>query len=111
MYLRSFDNELPDLAADLEGQVGVDLVAKIDSVRGRIRATFASVPDASVSKFVLSMKGGDKGLAVNAADLCRVTARAKIGMRGHNGCRAILRPNVVPTGCKKKARKGKRSRR
>lgn len=110
VYLRSSDNELPDLVADLDGQVGVDLVAKIDSIRGRIRATFASVPDAPVSKFVLSMQGGEKGLAVNAANLCRVTARAKIGIRGHNGRRAVLRPKAVPVNCRKPARKGSRAR-
>ena len=32
-----------------------------------IRTTFESVPDAPVTKFVLEMKGGKKGLLVNSS--------------------------------------------
>jgi hypothetical protein len=110
VYLRSSDDRLPNLVADLDGQVRIDLVARIDSLKGRIRTVFASVPDAPVSKFVLTMRGGKKGLAQNSRNLCARAAFARIGMRAHNGRRASLAPKVAPAGCRK-ARKSGRGRR
>src|SRR5207253_4930567 len=40
VYLRSSNNELPDLVADLRGQIRVALVGRIDSLNGGIRTTF-----------------------------------------------------------------------
>ena len=54
-----------------DGQIDVDLVGRIDSVNGGIRNTFESVPDAPVSKFVLTMQGGKKGLLENSRNLCK----------------------------------------
>jgi hypothetical protein len=86
VYLRSSDNELPDLVADLNGQIEIELAGRIDSVKGGgIRTTFASVPDAPVSKFILTMKGGRKGLLVNSTDLCDGVHRASAKFDGHNG--------------------------
>lgn len=101
VYLRSSVHKLPDLVAKLNGQVGVDLVAEIDSLGGRIRTTFASVPDAPVSRFVLTMQGGKKGLAQNSRNLCRSAARAQIDMQAQNGRRATVKPMVIPVRCKK----------
>jgi hypothetical protein len=70
VYLRSSDNKLPDLIADLNGQIHVVLHGRTDSIRGGIRNTFESVPDAPASKFVLSLKGGKRGLLVNSRDIC-----------------------------------------
>ncbi len=70
VYLRSSDNVLPDLVAALHGQVDVELVGRTDSVRGRIRNTFDVVPDVPVSKFVLTLRGGPKGLLVNSRNQC-----------------------------------------
>jgi hypothetical protein len=85
VYLRSSSNPLPDLVAALHGQIDIDLAGRIDSVRGGIRNTFNAVPDAPVSKFVLTMKGGKKGLLVNSRDICRSTNRATVRMNGQNG--------------------------
>src|SRR5262249_34906601 len=62
VYLRSSNHQLPDLVADLRGQIDIVLVGRIDSFKGGIRANFESVPDVPVSKFVLKMAGGKKGL-------------------------------------------------
>lgn len=70
VYLRSSDNELPDLVPDLNGQVPIVLDSRTDSVHGRIRSTFDTVPDVPVSKFVLTLRGGRKGLLVNSRNLC-----------------------------------------
>src|SRR5262249_33993458 len=62
VYLRSSNHQLPDLVASLDGQIHIDLPGRIDAVNARIRNTFWAVPDAPVSKFVLTMQGGKKGL-------------------------------------------------
>jgi hypothetical protein len=94
VYLRSSDNLLPDLVAALHGQVDIDLVGRIDSVNGGIRSTFESVPDAPVTKFVLTMQGGKKGLLVNSVDLCKKVNRATVKMDGQNGKALVQHPKV-----------------
>src|SRR5262249_35246669 len=71
VYLRSSGRQLPDLVADLKGQIEIEVVGHIDSVKGRLRASFLSIPDAPVSKFVLNMQGGSKSLLANSENLCR----------------------------------------
>jgi hypothetical protein len=107
VYLRSSDNELPDLVAALHSKkVDINLVGRIDSLNGRIRNTFETVPDAPVTKFVLEMQGGKKGLIVNSTNICRGKHRAIANFKGQNGRRHLFRP-VVKTQCsKKKGTKG-----
>jgi hypothetical protein len=101
VYLRSSNHQLPDLVVSLDGQIHIDLAGRIDSVNGRIRNTFWAVPDAPVSKFVLTMQGGTKGLLVNNTELCRAKPRASIEFTGHNG--KVSRSNpLVKTDCGKK---------
>jgi hypothetical protein len=102
VYLRSSDHPLPDLVAKLGGQLEIDLVGRIDSKNGGIRTTFESVPDAPVSKFVLQMRGGKKGLLTNSTDICRGAHRATVQMKAQNGRAATLRPSLVSSGCGKK---------
>jgi hypothetical protein len=80
------------------------VVGRIDSVKGGIRNTFEAVPDAPVSKFVLSMKGGSKGLLVNSRDLCTATHRATVQMDGQNGKTYDTTP-VLKADCGKKSKK------
>jgi hypothetical protein len=108
VYFRSNGGarELPDLVADLNGPIHVTLVGFIDSVKtgpetARVRTRFANVPDAPVSKFVLNMKGGDKGLIVNNTELCKAKPRAKVQMTGQNGKDSVANP-LVKIGCGKK---------
>ena len=113
VYLRSSDNLLPDLVPDLRGPahqpIKVELAGRTDSIRGGIRNTFDIVPDAPVSRFVLRMQGGKKGLLVNSRDICRRTYRAKVDLTAHNGKAHTIRPKLVARGCKKaKKRKAKR---
>lgn len=113
VYLRSSNHKLPDLVIALRGLVDIELVGRIDSVRGVIRSTFEDVPDAPVSRFVLRMQGGKKGLIVNSRNLCKAKNRAIVKLIGQNGRRHKLRPVLRATGCKKKGkrRKGKRAKR
>jgi hypothetical protein len=95
IYLRSSNNTLPDLVADLRGQVDLELVSRTDSVRGRIRNTFDIVPDVPVSKFILTLRGGRKGLLVNSRNQCPRKAKGTKGASSSkakgSGRRAIVR--------------------
>jgi len=109
-YLRSSDNKLPDLVFDLHGLVDVEASARIDSVRGGIRATFAAIPDAPVTKVVVEMQGGKKGLIVNSRNLCAGPNRAALRLEAHSGKSLALRP-ALAVKCKKQQKKQSSKRR
>ena len=98
VYLRSSSHKLPDLVAVLKGPssrpIEVDLNGRIDSVRGGIRSTFEVVPDAPVSSFVLTMKGGKKGLLQNSTNICAKAYRATAKFQAQNGRRITLHPKM-----------------
>ncbi len=94
VYLRSSDNLLPDLVADLNGQIHVVLHGKTDSIRGGIRNTFEGVPDAPASKFTLSLKGGKRGLLVNSRNICKGKNRATAIFTAHSGKVSEFRPQL-----------------
>jgi hypothetical protein len=115
VYLRSSDHPLPDLVAALHGQVDIDLVGRIDSHQGGIRTSFEAVPDAPVSKFVLQMGGGKRGLLVNSRNICNHRNRVTVKMVGQNGRLHNFRP-LLRDSCKKakkhaKHRKAKKQKR
>ncbi|HEV2858586.1 MAG TPA: hypothetical protein VGW80_09315 [Solirubrobacterales bacterium] len=100
VYLRSSNHPLPDFVASLDGQIHVDLAGRIDSVNQRLRTTFWAVPDAPVSKFVLTMQGAKKGLLVNNTELCKAKPRARAEFTGQNGKVRRGEP-LVKTSCGK----------
>jgi hypothetical protein len=91
VYLRTSSDRLPDLVFDLSGQVDIEIAGHTDSVGGRIRANFESLPDVPISRFVLNLAGGRRGLVVNSEDLCPAPGRAKAVMVGQNGRRNVRR--------------------
>jgi hypothetical protein len=94
VYMVSSKHELPDLVADLRGQVNVRLYGVISSVDGGIKTVFNS-PDVPVSKFVLTMKGGsDRGLLINSTNLCTDPLFSVMHLKAHNGKR--LDDNTLP---------------
>jgi hypothetical protein len=100
------ERELPDVVADLNGQVHFVLVGYVDAVvkKGteisRVRNTFATVPDAPVSKFVLQLKGGKEGLLQNSGNLCAKPISAAVRLTAHNA-RTRSFNQVIATSCKK----------
>jgi hypothetical protein len=112
VYLRSNGGErkLPDLVADLNGQIHLVLVGYLDSVKRhgspRIRTRFLEVPDAPVSRFVLEMQRGKKSLLANTTNLCKAKPRAEADLRGQNGKNSETRPLVKVSGCGGKGSKG-----
>jgi hypothetical protein len=86
VYLVSSNHVLPDLLADLEGQVDIRLHGVIQSAKHhRIRTTFSPIPDVPVSKFTLTMQGGKKGLLINSRNLCTHNYFSKLDFTAHNG--------------------------
>lgn len=85
VYLTSSNNVLPDLLVDLHGQVDVRLRGVISTAKARIKNVFYPVPDVPVSKFVLTMKGGKKGLLVNSRDLCTRPSFSYLNFKAQNG--------------------------
>lgn len=107
VYFRSNggERELPDVVVDVKAagvritQVGfVDSVHKKGSEVSRIRTRFLSFPDAPVSKIVVSLFGGKRGLLVNSRNLCDKTRRVSLELAAQNG--RIKRSNPpIATSC------------
>jgi len=109
VYLVSgFGHLIPDLVVALRGKDGleIDLAARVDSIRGGMRATFESLPDAPAYRFELTLFGGQRGLLVNSEPLCGSTHAASVRFVGQNNTGYS---GVVPLEdqCRRSHKKGK----
>jgi hypothetical protein len=101
------ERDLPDVVADLHGKVHVvavgfvDAVTKKGSESSRVRTTFASLPDAPITKAVFNFKGGKKGVFVNSANLCKVPNIATVKMVAQNN-KTQEQNQRIATSCKQK---------
>jgi hypothetical protein len=98
VYLVPSKHILPDLLVALNGQVDVHLHGVTKSVHGRLRTVFSKVPDVPVSKFVITMNGGKRGLLTNTKDLCARPLVSRLTLKGQNGKRVRRKrlPLAVP---------------
>jgi hypothetical protein len=95
VYVRSSSNPVPDLVIALRGRdVAVDVVGRIDSSRGGLRATFEGLPDAPLTKFTMTLPGGRRGLLVNAEDLCGGAQRANARFVAQSNKTEALHPRL-----------------
>ncbi len=106
VYLKASDNPLPDLAADLDGQIDIDLFGKIDQKTNKkglnqIRNTFDVVPDVPVSSFQLTLDGGSDGLLVNSRNICNSKSAQKLSIEieAHNNMSLSEKP-LIGSACK-----------
>lgn len=101
VYLTSSKHELPDLVADLRGQVRIQIYGVISSKNGGIKTVFNNTPDVPVNKFILRMKGGKKkGLLQNSQNLCKGPLSSVMNLKGQNGKK--VKNNRLPlkvSGC------------
>jgi hypothetical protein len=85
VILRSSSHELPDMVLDLRGQIDVEVTGRIDTVKGgALRTIFEGIPDAPITKAVVNLAGGAKGLLVNSQSLCGTVRKATVKMAGQN---------------------------
>lgn len=92
-----FGDKLPDIVAELNGQIRVLLKGKVDTdAENGIRNTFESVPDAPASRVEFKLKGGKKyGLLENSENICRHKQQALTRFSAQNG---IVNVATVPIG-------------
>jgi hypothetical protein len=99
VYLRSSNHPLPDLVTDLRGPanqpIRLEAAGRTDTVHGSLRNTFDFIPDASISRIVLHMKGGKKGLLQNNTNICAHDYRATVIFGAHNGRTYGVDPKVL----------------
>jgi hypothetical protein len=107
VYLVSSKHKLPDLLADLNGQINIQLDGVISSKHGGLKTVFNNTPDVPLKTFILEMKGGKKSLLQNSTNLCKSPQNAILNMKGQNG-KVVktnkLRLNVASCGGKKKSK-------
>ncbi len=92
-----FGDKLPDLVAELNGQIRVLLKGKVDTDKMEgIRNTFEAVPDAPVSRFVLRLKGGKRyGLLENSENICKKRQRARTRFTSQSGIVNVGQPLIA----------------
>lgn len=108
VYLVSSSHKLPDLLADLNGQINIQLDGVISSKHGGLKTVFNNTPDVPLNSFVLNMKGGKKSLLQNSANLCKGSQLAILNIKGQNGKTVKnnkLRLNIASCGSGKKHKK------
>jgi len=108
VYLRSNGDArpLPDLVAAIAGRgIEIEVLGKIDSYKGGLRAKFDLLPDAPVSKFTMSLLGGDHALIVNATNTCQNPQVSTAKFVGQNNANRNLRVPMKVKCPKKKAAK------
>jgi hypothetical protein len=107
VYLVSSKHKLPDLLADLNGQINIQLDGVISSNHGGLKTVFNNTPDVPLKTFILNMRGGKKSLLQNSTNLCKSQQLAILNMKGQNG-KVVktnkLRLNVTGCGGKKKSK-------
>jgi hypothetical protein len=96
---------LPTLLIPLTGEVDIHLRAQTDVSRDKLVNTFGTVPDAPVSRFELTLKGGKRGILVVNGNPCRRDRVADALMDGQNGKRAD-RAVKIGMPCKKARKRG-----
>ena len=109
VYLRASSHDLPDLALDLNGQLAIDAIGRVDSVDARLRAVFETVPDVPFSRIDLILAGGRKGLVVNSESLCGHPHRATVKMSGQNGV-SLMRHPILQADCGSSGRRHRGSK-
>jgi hypothetical protein len=105
VYLVSSKHKLPDLLANLRGQINIQLDGVISSSHGGLKTVFNNTPDVPLKTFILNMRGGKKSLLQNSTNLCKGKQLAILNMKGQNGKTMKtnkLRLNVASCGSKKK---------
>jgi hypothetical protein len=103
VYLVKQDRRLPKLVVQLRGPLSLDMTGQIKIGKGnKIATTFGTVPDVPVTKFSLSFHSGKYGIVAANTNLCARKLFAPSELRGQNGKKKKVRPQITVNGCTKK---------
>jgi hypothetical protein len=107
---------LPMIVVALRGEIAINLKGESSTTRGgKLVNTFASVPDAPISRFNLNIKGGKTGIvAVTRTrkakiNLCAGRHVAEADMDGHNGRRNDSNVRMKTPCTKRQTKNAKRA--
>jgi hypothetical protein len=97
---------LPDLFTVLHGRgVKIVLDGVIDTHKGGIRATFSGLPDAPVSKFVMRLDGGKRGILANERNVCTAPEPGTALFTAQDGAGIRLHPHLTDSLCTRRHKK------
>lgn len=101
VYLRVPGRRLPDLTAEVRGEgLRFLLRGRTTDGGGRLGVRLNSLPDIPLSRAVLTLPGGRRGIVVNSESLCRAQGNAVARFSAHSGKRLRLRvPVRLGSGC------------
>jgi hypothetical protein len=85
VYVVQGTSLLPTLLVPLRGPIALNLRATTALKNGRLITTFQNIPDAAVSKFVLTFAGGPNGLLTISKNICSSPQVADSDMVAHSG--------------------------
>jgi hypothetical protein len=97
VYLRANpEHAIPDLVASLNsGAVRIILEGRIGPGRkGGIEAFFSELPDQPLSRFVMTLYGGKRGLLQNSADICATPPVASVRALAQNNIGAVFKTKL-----------------
>jgi hypothetical protein len=85
VYLRASRRSWRSLAISFRGPADIDLIGRIESVRGGSRIVFPSLPDIPVEKLVLRIDRGENGLVADKNGACGSRGTAQfVGQNGRH---------------------------
>jgi hypothetical protein len=93
VYLREPTDGLPDLLAEVRnGGVHLILHGRTTAPDGRLQILLDSLPDLPLTKAILTLAGGGRGILVNSVTLCDAPRRAETSITSQSGVQQRLQP-------------------
>jgi hypothetical protein len=92
VYLRAPRHRLPGLSAEVRsGALRFLLHGRTTLAKGHLGVALDSLPDIPLSRAVLTLAGGHRGILVNSRSLCRGIGAVGASFAAHNGSHRRLR--------------------
>jgi hypothetical protein len=99
VYLRVPSHRLPDVSAELRsGRFRFQLQGRTTDAHGRLGVRLGALPDLPLSRAVLTLAGGRRGIVVNSRSLCARPGLSTARFDAHDGRERRLRPRLRLTG-------------